>query len=306
MKIGIVSHIVNDTIVDTDGIEIKSLGGPACYCSIIAKTFKIDVKLFTKVGNDILENLEILKENNIFIQNDQIDEKNPTTKFRLSLNKDGGRSLQLLDKCSSIDISYSDINNLDGLLLSPVLDEIPVDIFQGFTRLKKDKFIMLDPQGFLRTWDKRSLQVTYKNQVDINFKGISGIKTDEEELSVLTNGITSLEGMKFLQNKYSLEFVISTGNRQAYFLNKNILYSLTFNKFQNLDSTGLGDILSSGFSCSYLKEKDPLWAFCFGAGAVVASLFSKLKGLEKVPRKMNLIERNASYFYNTVKFKVVD
>ncbi len=306
MKLGIVSHIVNDTIVDSEGIEVKSLGGPACYCSIIAKTFKLNVKLFTKVGNDISDKLDLLKENKIFINSDQIDKNNPTTKFRLSLNKDGGRSLYLLDRCSSIDISYSDINNMDGLLLSPVLDEIPVEIFQNFTRLKKDKFIMLDPQGFLRTWDKNSLVVSYKDQVDINFKGISGIKTDKDELSVLTNGIPDLDGMKFLQKKYSIDFVISTGNRHAYFLNKNILYSLTFNKFENLDSTGLGDILSSGFSCSYLKEKDPLWAFCFGAGFVVAALFSKLKGLEKVPRKMNLIERNASYFYNTVKFKIVD
>jgi hypothetical protein len=30
------------------------------------------------------------------------------------------------------------------------------------------------------------------------------------------------------------------------------------------------------------------------------------KGLEKVPRKINLIERNASYFYNTIKFKIID
>ena len=246
------------------------------------------MKLFTKVGNDISENLEILKENNIFIQNDQIDEKNPTTKFRLSLNKDEGRSCKLLDKCSSIDISYSDINNLDGLLLSPVLDEIPVDIFQGFTRLKKDKFIMLDPQGFLRTWDKRSLQVTYKNQVDINFKGISGIKTDEEELSVLTNGITSLEGMKFLQNKYSLEFVISTGNRQAYFLNKNILYSLTFNKFQNLDSHRIGRYIIIRVLLFILERKRSIMGFLLWSWSCCCIPFFKIKRVRKSSKKNEL------------------
>ena len=89
------------------------------------------------------------------------------------------------------------------------------------------------------------------------------------------------------------------------FLNKNTLY-LSFGQISSEDRTGLWDVIASGFTCSYLKEKDPLWAFCFGAGAVVASLNSKKRGLEKVPRKMNLIERNASYFYNTTKFKILD
>ncbi|MGN6629256.1 MAG: hypothetical protein ACTHKJ_05185 [Candidatus Nitrosocosmicus sp.] len=57
MKIGIASHIVKDSIIDTEGNEIESLGGPACYGSIIVKTFKLDSYLFTKVGIDILKDL---------------------------------------------------------------------------------------------------------------------------------------------------------------------------------------------------------------------------------------------------------
>ena len=96
MKIGIASHIVKDSIIDTEGTKIESLGGPACYGSVIAKTFKLDVFLFTKVGNDISNRLEFLKENNIFIKNDQIDKKNPTTRLQLFLNKNGSRKLFLL------------------------------------------------------------------------------------------------------------------------------------------------------------------------------------------------------------------
>jgi len=55
-----------------------------------------------------------------------------------------------------------------------------------------------------------------------------------------------------------------------------------------------------------LKEKDPLWALCFGVGSIIASLSTNKKGLNKVPQKMNPIERNASYFYNLVKFKIID
>jgi sugar/nucleoside kinase (ribokinase family) len=306
MKIGIASHIVKDTIIDAEGTKIESLGGPACYASVIAKTFKLDVSLFTKVGKDISDKLEFLKENNIFIKNDQIDEMNPTTRFQLFLNKNGGRKIFLLEKCSPIDISYLNIDNLDGLILSPVIDEIPDEIFQNFTKTKKEKFIMLDPQGFLRVWNKETLSISNKEHLDLDFKGITAIKTDEEELSILTNGITSVEGMKLLKKKYSLEFVISTEDNHIFFLNKNILYSLSFNKISSQDNTGLGDILTSGVTCSYLKEKDPLWAFCFGAGSVISALNLKTKGLEKVPRKINLIERNATYFYNTIKFKIID
>jgi sugar/nucleoside kinase (ribokinase family) len=306
MKIGIASHIVKDSIIDSEGTKIESLGGPACYGSVIAKTFKLDAYLFTKVGNDISNKLEFLKENNIFIKNDQIDEKNPTTRFQLFLNKNGSRKLLLLDKCSPIDISYRDIDNLDGIILSPVIDEIPRNIFQNLAKTKKEKFIMLDPQGFLRNWNKETLLISYKEKLDLDFKGITAIKTDEEELSALTKGISSIEGMKLLKKKYCLEFVISTGYNSVLFLNKNILYSLSFNKIPNQDNTGLGDILTSGFSCSYLKERDPLWAICFATGSVIASLDANKKGLEKVPRKINLIERNASYFYNTIKFKIID
>ena len=306
MKVGIASHIVIDSIIDSEGTTIESLGGPACYASVIAKTFKLDVVLFTKVGNDISGKETFLKENGISIKKDQIDDKNPTTRFQLYLDKDGGRKLFLLSKCSPIDISYRDVDNLDGLILSPVMDEIPNDVFQNFDTTKKEKFIMLDPQGFLRFCNDETRSISHKKHIDLDFRGVTAIKTDEEELSALTKGITSVEGMKLLKKKYCLEFVISTGHNQVLFLNKNILYSLSFNKISGQDSTGLGDILTSGFSCSYLKEKDPLWAFCFGAGSVIASLNSKKRGLEKAPRKMNLIERNASYFYNTIKFRILD
>jgi sugar/nucleoside kinase (ribokinase family) len=306
MKVGIASHIVIDSIIDSEGTTIESLGGPACYASVIAKTFKLDVVLFTKVGNDISDKETFLKENGISIKKDQIDDKNPTTRFQLYLDKDGGRKLFLLSKCSPIDISHQDVDNLDGLILSPVMDEIPNDVFQNFDTTKKEKFIMLDPQGFLRFCNDETRSISHKKHLDLDFRGVTAIKTDEEELSALTKGITSVEGMKLLKKKYCLEFVISTGHNQVLFLNKNILYSLSFNKISGQDSTGLGDILTSGFSCSYLKEKDPLWAFCFGAGSVIASLNSKKRGLEKAPRKMNLIERNASYFYNTIKFRILD
>ena len=64
-----------------------------------------------------------------------------------------------------------------------MIDEIPRKIFQNLAKTKKEKFIMLDPQGFLRNWNKETLLISYKEKLDLDFKGITAIKTDEEELS---------------------------------------------------------------------------------------------------------------------------
>ncbi len=306
MKLGIFSHIVLDSIKGTEGYETESLGGPSCYGTLIAKTFNLDVVLFTKIGHDLdTKKLDYLKQNSIYVRLDQIDDKKPTTRFKLVMNREGDRDLFLLSRCSPININLLDIEGLDGIVLSPVIDEIPNEIFQVLSKAKKDKFIMLDPQGFLRYWNNETLLITLKKQLDIDIKDVTAIKADESELSVLTNGITGIEGMKLAKRKYNLEFVVSTSNNQISLLHKKIVYTLDLKQRTNIDSTGLGDILTTGFTCAYLKEKDPLWALCFGVGSVIGALESKTKGLEKVPRKLNVIERNASYCYNTAKFKII-
>jgi hypothetical protein len=307
MKIGIASHIVFDVVQNIEEKITESLGGPVCYGSIIAKTFNFDTLIFTKAGYDIGEKSEVLKLEDIHIRDDQIDKDNPTTKIKLNCNKDGSKNLILLAKCSPIDNILQNFDKVDGFVLSPVIDEISYEICQNFTNVKKNNiFTIVNPSGFIRQWNKDNFSITYKNQVDFDLNGITAFKIDEKELSIITKEIIASDGMKSLKKKFSLEFIILTGINYVLFLHKNILYSLTFKDKYNFDEVGLGDIITTGFSCSYLKEKDPLWAFCFGVGSIVTALESKKKGLEKVPRKKNLIERNASYFYNMVKFKVID
>ena len=53
-----------------------------------------------------------------------------------------------------------------------------------------------------------------------------------------------------------------------------------------------------------IKERDFLWALCFAGGAAQAALETKEVGLNKIPKK-GAIETNATYFYNTVKFRQI-
>ena len=120
-------------------------------------------------------------------------------------------------------------------------------------------------------------------------------------MAALTGGLNGLDGMKALQSR-GIEFVIYTEHRTFHLLHKKTHYWLSVNEIDTVDSTGVGDILCASFSCAYLKEKDPIWAICFGAGAVKAALETRQVGLAKIPTMSN-IEENASYFYNGIGFQ---
>ena len=303
MKVCIASHVALDEIIDLEGEKTESLGGPVCYGSLLPKTFGFGAFAATKVGNDMVEKTQLLKDCNIFLTENQIDKSNPTTKFRLVLNKEGGRQLFLKSSCS--EISVEDFVDCNAFLVSPIYEEISQNTLQKVVDKFRGSFIMIDPQGFLRYKNKEGLILNRKS-IDLDLSGVTAIKADPEELSAITGGTASIEGMIKIRDKFNLQFVISTCENSIIFLHKNIVYTIKFKKIDSPDHTGLGDILATGFTCAYIKERDPLWAICFGAGSVIASLESKKKGVQKVPDKMNSIERFASYFYNTIKFKVVD
>ena len=221
MKLCMTSHIVLDEIIDLEGKYLESLGGPVCYGSLLAKTFKFDSNPATKVGYDISDKVDLLKKYNINLVESQIDSSYPTTRFRLISKKSGGRELYLLSRCSSI--NPIDIPDSDGFVISPVIDEISVDTLSQIVEAEKNRFVMVDPQGFLRTVSENG-SVTNKRYLDLNLNGVTAIKADEDELSALTGGLTAVEGMKMLKKRYNIEFVISTFDTGIIFFYIKILF----------------------------------------------------------------------------------
>lgn len=102
--------------------------------------------------------------------------------------------------------------------------------------------------------------------------------------------------------KRGVEHVLLTNKTEVSLLVKDKVYSITLPNKEIHDTTGIGDIFCAAFCCTMLKEKDYLWALCFAGGAAQAALDSKNVGLQKIPRK-GVIQNNASYFYNLVKFR---
>ncbi|AIF83981.1 sugar kinase, ribokinase [Candidatus Nitrososphaera evergladensis SR1] len=305
MKIGIASHIVLDTIKGSDGMVLESMGGPPCYCGITARRFGLDVELATSVGGDFPEEQRnFLRDNNITLKEDwHVARDAQTTRFRLEVEGDT-RRLFLQTKCEPISERQVQDAKVDCWLVSPVIDEVPPSTLAAIKKNRgKKNFVMLDPQGYMRRTAAASdgSVISLIDKLDIDLAGITALKVDRQEMAALTGGAEGLEGMQALQAK-GIEFVVATEHRVVHLLHKDMHYWIKLRDIDTSDSTGAGDILAAGFACGYVKEKDPLWAICFGAGALRAALETKEPGLAKIP-PMNKIESSASYFYNTVSFK---
>ena len=300
MKITIVSNIVKDKIILENNKTTYSLGGPPCYCGLTAKQFGAKVRLVTKFGKDFNDNeLLFFKNSNFEVNNNSLSES-PTTKFILKING-LNRELYLLDKCDPILIPDLEQINTDGWIISPVLDEVPYSVIEYLINNYNNDFLMLDPQGYTRTIDTNSKVILYKSLNPLFFKNIDAIKLDPQELFCFTGGY-DINALIKLKVNNTIKYALYSENHRIHMLHKDKHYWLDINKVNTSDSTGAGDILASAFTCACIKERDPLWAFSFGVGAVMASLKTKKNGIEKIPQN-KFIEENASYNYNLLKYE---
>ena len=287
MKLALFSHCALDTI-SIEGNSYEQIGGAASYCGIMAHELKFDVDLFTKFGSDFPK--QYLEQNKINLINAE-STKN-TTKFSISISGTD-RTLKLENECEPIDYSSVDA---DGHIVSPIFHEISNDVFK---KIKDDSnFLFVDPQGFLRQKDSENNIVLKKTELDLT--NVNAIKINPEEGKNIVDG-TPDEMMLALQKK-GIENVLFTDKTNVSLLVKDRIYSLKLPNKTVHDTTGIGDIFCSTFTCTMLKEKDFLWALCFAAGSAQAALESNNVGLQKIPKK-GAVENNASYFYNLVDFR---
>jgi sugar/nucleoside kinase (ribokinase family) len=299
MKITIVSNIAIDRITNNRGEIIDSLGGPPCYCGLTAKQFRSKVNLVTKFGNDISkEYLSFFKKHDLNLTEYNRSSKSLTTKFNIKIIENS-REIYLTSE--SEPISINDIENIktDCWLISPILNEISPKVL-NFIISRDDNFIMVDPQGFTRAV-RDDGRIVIKKELGFSLCDIDAIKLDPNELYCIS-GTNDFRDLQKWKSKNNINFLIFTENNIVHMLHKDKHYWLDINKIKTEDTTGAGDILSSAFTCSFIKENDFLWAFSFGVGASMAALKTKKNGIEKIPL-YKYIEENASYNYNLLKYE---
>ncbi|MBT3861210.1 MAG: ribokinase [Nitrosopumilus sp.] len=287
MKLAIFSHCALDTIF-LEGSNYEQIGGAASYCGIMARELKFDVDLFTKFGPDFPK--QYLTEHKINLINSESVQN--TTKFAISISG-SERTLKLEHECDPID--YSDVD-ANGHIVSPIYHEISNDVLKKIK--DNSNFLFIDPQGFLRQKDSNNNIILQKSNLDLS--GVNAIKINPEEGKNIVDG--SNDEMMLALQKKGIEYVLLTNKTDVSLLVKNRIYSLKLPNKNIHDTTGIGDIFCSTFTCTMLKEKDFLWALCFAAGSAQAALESNNVGLQKIPKK-GMVENNASYFYNLVDFR---
>ena len=287
MKLAIFSHCALDTIF-LEGSNYEQIGGAASYCGIMARELKFDVDLFTKFGPDFPK--QYLTEHKINLINSESVQN--TTKFAISISG-SERTLKLEHECDPID--YSDVD-ANGHIVSPIYHEISNDVLKKIK--DNSNFLFIDPQGFLRQKDSDNNIILQKSNLDLS--GVNAIKINPEEGKNIVDG--SNDEMMLALQKKGIEYVLLTNKTDVSLLVKNRIYSLKLPNKNIHDTTGIGDIFCSTFTCTMLKEKDFLWALCFATGSAQAALESNNVGLQKIPKK-GMVENNASYFYNLVDFR---
>lgn len=289
MRLGIFSHCTVD-VIKIGGNTYELAGGPAFYCGLVARRFNFDVELCTKFGSGYAY-ADVFAEKKIRLEN--AESHRPTTRFTLEINGTE-RVLWLQDTCE--EIPYKKVS-ADGILVSPVFHEISPSTLDA---IKKDSNeVFLDPQGFLRRVDSENRVFFEKTNLDLT--GISAIKVDPKEAYYLT-GLEGLAGALEIHKK--VPHVLYTNKQDVSMIYKNKRYSLRLPNVDVYDTVGVGDIFTSAFCCTLLKEKDALWALSFAGGAAHAALESKEVGIGKIPQR-GAIEANGAYFYNTLKFQDV-
>lgn len=289
MRIGIFSHCTIDEIkIGENSYELA--GGPAFYCSLAARNMGFDVQLCTKFGPNY-PYAGVFEKNKITVAG--ASSKMPTTRFVLEISGTE-RTLWIKDVCEQIIYEKVDA---DGILVSPVFDEVSQPTLN---KIQKDsRMVFLDPQGFLRRKDSQGK--VFFERTDMELSNISVVKADPQEAYCLT-GMQGFDGALALHKK--VEHVLYTNKRDVSMLYKNKEYSIRLPSMEIYDTVGVGDIFTSTFCCTLLKEKDALWALSFAGGAAQAALESKEVGIDKIPPR-GATEANGAYFYNTIKFRDV-
>jgi sugar/nucleoside kinase (ribokinase family) len=275
LKIAVASHISIDNIDNQEG----HLGGSAAYCGLVCREIGHDTTLVTRVGLDFPNEMrDFLNVRGLAIGPQ--DDHFPTTKFRLRYIDDR-RQMYLISKCSPLTINDVKEVDVDGWIVSPIIDEIPLSVLKEITI--KNQFVTLDPQGYFRKINYGGRVSTYK-KIRIDLAGISAIKANEQEINVLKTGTIHEPKFMILTKKSG---TIRMGD-----------YEITLDHFtESQDRTGLGDILTAAFTCAYIKERDPRWALCYGVGAIQAALETGEFGIKKIPKRSQ-IEKNALHFFN--------
>lgn len=262
----IISHRVSS--------PLPMLGGPPTYVSLSARQFGLKVSVISKVAKDFPKKYgSWLKANGIDLSGLKSVKDASTTSFTLQY-EDGKCKLQLTKQAPPIlleDIPTS--LSSKTIHISPVANEISQEVVHKLRTLTS--ILSLDPQGFVRKFDKKGKMRLRKWEDSGILDRIDIYKSAFEEVKAIT-GISDLRmSMKKIHDLGSKIVLVTRGVEGLTVLFDGRFYSIPSCEPKVLkDYTGAGDTLIGAFLAEYIKGENPVWCACVGSAAASVKIES--------------------------------
>jgi len=239
-----------------------TIGGPPTYTSIAAAKLGAKVSVISKVGEDFQNKyLEWLKANGVDFSGLKQVKDAATTKFTLQ------RKLQLRNRAPSISqLDIPDSLQTKALHIAPIANEIQNAVITKLRRLAE--ILSLDPQGFIRTFDKKGKMRPKSWKANQALAQIDIYKSSSREIKTVTRVKELPLAMREIRDYGAKIVMVTRGLKGTILLLDNEFYNIPACKprvFQ--DPTGAGDAFIGAFLAEYLQRKEPLWCACVGSAA---------------------------------------
>ena len=250
------------------------------------------------MGKDFEKSLLWLQENNIDLSQVQVVKNASTTCFVLTYSN-GNRKLQLKNMAPQIvlkDIPFS--LKAKVIHIAPVANELSVDVIRQLR--KKTPLLSIDPQGFLREFDKAG-NVRLKRLSDVNFlQQCDVFKSSIEEAKMAAGHPNLRDSMKKIR-KCGVKIVLATMGKSGIVAHLGEeFYHIPACKPKMLkDPTGAGDVFVGAFLAEYIRGKEPLWCCCVGSAA--ASFIVEEIGSQRFGGKNEVYERATKIYEKEIK-----
>lgn len=244
-----------------------SLGGAPTYVSLAARKLDAQVSVISKVGEDFPdEYFALLNANTIDLSGLKKVKGSSTTKFVLRY-ENWKRKLQL--KSQAPQILLHDIPSFlkaRAVHIAPIANEISREVIDELR--KGTKILSLDPQGFVRRFDRRGNMRLSRWSDSLVLRQVDVYKSSSNEIKAVT-GLANLHSAMKKIHEYGVKIVMVTrGVKGSTLLFEDRLYNLrAYMPKAVKDPTGAGDTFIGAFLAEYIRGKEPVWCACVGSAA---------------------------------------
>ena len=247
------------------------------------------VAVVSRVGDDFPEEyLEWLRANGVGVSGLSKVRDAVSTRFALNYDRSWERKLRSVRRAPSILVGdVPEGFRSRAVHVGPIAGEVSADVVLRLHRLCK--VLSLDPQGFVRSFDKRgNVSLKKWNAADVLSK-VTVFKSTVKELGAVTGKSDLREAVREIAGCGVRVVIVTRGLMGSTLYCDGEVHEIPAYESRVVDPTGAGDLFVGGFLAEYLTTKDVVWCGCVGSAA--ASFVVEGFGPERFGERDEVYER---------------